>query len=185
MGVREPWSLIAMSAAIVTLIGITYHDYRHPPPGLRLPWLHLAGSFVALMSGTYVMGPFILLPTTVIASGTSYLAAFDGRRTLATMAAMVGSVMVPFALQLAGVLPASYRFDHGEVTLLPGMTELPRVPTIVFLIVTHTVMICAALMFVRALRKTAMDAERRLQTQAWQLAQIVPDDARALIGSAK
>ena len=37
----------------------------------------------------------------------------------------------------------------------------------------------------RALRKTAMDAERRLQTQAWQLAQIVPDDARALIGSAK
>jgi hypothetical protein len=117
----------------------------------------------------------------VIASGVAYLAAFDGRRQIAATIAMVAAVIAPFLLQLAGALPASYRFTGGEVVLLPGMTELPRGPTIVFLIVTHVVMIGAALTFVRSLRRNALDAERRLQVQAWQLAQIVPDDARALI----
>ncbi len=183
MGVRRPWALGAMAAAIVGLIGVTYYYARRPPRALRLPLAHLAMSLVALVSGTLLMGPFMLLPITAIASGTAYLAAFQGRRTLvAVAAAMVAAVIGPFVLQLADVLPASYRFANGEVSLLPGMTDLPRLPTIVFLIVTHVVMICALLWFVYALRRTALDAERRLQVQAWQLAQIVPDDTRALIG---
>ena len=183
MGIRRPWVLATMAAAICTVIGVTYHYYRNPPRDLRLPWLHLAASFVALTTGTWVIGPFMLLPTVVIATGTVYLAAFDERRMVLVIATMLAAVFLPFALQLAGALPASYVFADNSITLLPGMTDLPAVPTITFLLVTHAVVIGAALAFVRSLRRNALDAERRLQVQAWQLAQIVPDDTRALLAA--
>ena len=87
----------------------------------------------------------------------------------------------PIALQLAGIVPPWYEFDGGSIRILPWMTEFPRTPTLVLLIGAHAIAIVASVWFVGRIREHGLDAERRLRAQAWQLAQIVPEDARDLI----
>jgi serine/threonine-protein kinase len=172
MGVRTWWMLGAMAASIFTVIGVTYHYYRRPPADLRLPWPHLVASLAALSTGNFVAGPLLLLPSAAIATGVAYTAAFE-RRIPVTIAALVAVVLVPFLLQVSGAVDGGYRFDGDTIVVFPGMIHFPPVATIVFLCVTHAIMLTAALVFTWRLRQTAVLAERRLRVQAWQLDQIV------------
>jgi hypothetical protein len=90
-------------------------------------------------------------------------------------------VVVPLVLSLVGVVPSSYAFTGGELRVLPNMVDLPAAPTIAFLVVTHVVVIATAHAFVARLRGEHREAERRLRMQAWQLAQLVPADARTTV----
>ncbi|MCE9578473.1 MAG: protein kinase [Deltaproteobacteria bacterium] len=180
MGLRSPWMLAAVATTIVGVIGTTAWYHRHPPAGLRLPLAHVIVSTISLATGVTLFGPFVLLPSIVIATGVGYIAVFEHRvRGMFAMALTV--VMVPIALQLAGVVPPWYEFDGGAIRIMPWMTEFPRTPTLVLLIGAHAIAIVASLWFVGRIRQQGLDAERRLRAQAWQLAQIVPEDARELI----
>ena len=171
MGVRS-WAMLGtMAAAISAVLGATAWYHRHPPRGLQLPWTHLALSVVALATGVFVAGPLVLLPTIATATGIAYITAFE-RRNVITIVAMLAVVLGPFALQLIGVIPASYRFTGDAILIQPGMFHLPRVPTIAFLVVSHTAVMVAALSFAWRLRQAAAAAERRLRLQAWRLAQL-------------
>jgi len=88
---------------------------------------------------------------------------------------LVAVIFVPLALQLAGVLPPSYDFADGTLRILPGMTDLPRTPTLILLIVAHLIVVAGSIVFVWRLRCTHRDVERRLALHAWQLAQLVPE----------
>jgi serine/threonine-protein kinase len=182
MGVRHWWMLGALAGSISGVIAMTWHYHRHPPPGLRLPLPHLAMTTIALASGVVLFGPLVVLPAVVIANGVAYIANFE-RRTWTIVAASIGVILVPLALELLGVLPAQYEFRDGTLRILPGMTDFPPAATLTLLIVTHVVVIGGALIYVGRLRRGAQDAERRLRTQAWQLAQIVPEHARELLSS--
>jgi serine/threonine-protein kinase len=171
MGVRS-WAMLGtMAAAILTLLGATAWYHRHPPRGLRLPWTHLGLSVIALATGVFVAGPLVLLPAITIATGMAYISAFESRLRI-TMIAMLAVVLVPFALQLAGIVPGAYDFAGDAIVVRPGMMHFPAVPTIVFLAVTHTVVLVAALLFAWRLRQAAASAERKLRLQAWKLAQL-------------
>jgi hypothetical protein len=171
MGVRS-WAMLGtMAAAILAVLGATAWYHHHPPRGLRLPWTHLGLSVIALATGVFVAGPLVLLPAITIATGMAYISAFESRFRL-TMAAMLAVVLAPLALQLAGLVPGAYEFADDAIVIRPGMMHFPPVPTIVFLAVTHTVVLAAALLFAWRLRHTAATAERRLRLQAWKLAQL-------------
>jgi serine/threonine protein kinase len=171
MGVRS-WPMLGiMAAAISSVVVATAWYHQHPPAGLKLPWPHLVLSLVALSTGVFVAGPLVLLPTVAVATGVGYISAFE-RRITVTIVSMVLVVMVPFALQLAGVLPNTYEFSRDAIIVHPGMTHLPRAATITFLAVTHTVVLVAALLFAWRLREAAVLADRKLRLQAWQLAQL-------------
>jgi serine/threonine protein kinase len=172
MGMRTWWMLGVMAAAIFTVIGVTYYYYRRPPSDLRLPWPHLVASLFALSTGNFIAGPLLLLPTAAIATGVGYIAAFE-RRVAVTIASLVAVVLVPFALQVSGVVGGGYRFEGDAIVIYPGMAHFPRTATIVFLCVTHLVMISAAMLFTWRMRQSAVRAERLLRVQAWQLDQIV------------
>jgi len=120
----------------------------------------------------FVAGPLVLLPAITIATGMAYITAFESRLRV-TMAAMLAVVLLPFALQLADLVPGGYEFAGDAIVIRPGMMHFPAVPTIVFLTVTHTVVLVAALLFAWRLRRSAANAERRLRLQAWKLAQLV------------
>ena len=171
MGVRS-WAMLGtMAAAILALLGATAWYHRHPPRGLRLPWTHLGLSVIALATGVFVAGPLVLLPAITIATGMAYISAFESRFRI-TMVAMLAVVLVPFALQLAGLVPGAYRFAGDAIVIRPGRMHFPPVPTIVVLALTHTVVLTAALLFAWRLRQAAASAERRLRLQAWRLAQL-------------
>jgi serine/threonine-protein kinase len=180
MGIRSWWQLAAVSAACVGMLALTFHLYRRPLRSFGLPGWHLVASFLALAIGSVVTGPLILLPAIAIATGSGYIATF-GKRVPVVMAAMIAVVMVPLGLELAGVIPRSLHFVDGAMVITPRMVAFPRAGTLVFLVVSHVVIIVTALWFVWRVRMTAAAAERRLAIQAWQLAQLVPDDHRDLL----
>jgi len=183
MGVRRPWLVAATAAGIVGMIVTTYGHYRRPPARLTLPWSHVAMSTLALGFGASLFGPLVLLPSLVIISGVAFVTTFD-RSAVGCVVPALAVIFVPLALQLAGVLPPSYDFTGGTIRILPGMTELPPTPTILLLIVTHAIVVAGSILFVWRLRCSHRDVERRLALHAWQLAQLVPAEARPPLAAA-
>lgn len=180
MGVRRPWLLVATMLATVAVIVLTYRHYRRPPARLALPWSHVVVSVIAFAAGMSLFGPLVLLPSLVIITGVAYVATFD-RSAIACVVPLVAVIFVPLALQLAGVLPPSYDFAGGTLRILPGLTDLPPIPTLLLLVVSHLIVVAGSIIFVWRLRCTHREVERRLAFHAWQLAQLVPSPQPATL----
>ncbi len=173
MGIRHLWMAAVMAASIIVLTWLTYHYSRHPPRDLRPPLLHVAASTVAMFTGVWAFGSFVLLPMIVLVNGVGYVSTFPRHLRLFIVQALV-VMFVPLGLQLAGVLDPSYVIDDGTLRVLPQLLDFPSTATWIFLIVTHGVIIAACLAYVTRLRRALEDAQRELQVQAWYLAQLVP-----------
>ncbi|HUQ04227.1 MAG TPA: serine/threonine-protein kinase [Kofleriaceae bacterium] len=182
MGLRHPWMFGVTAAAILTLIGLTYHYYRKPPADLDVPWPHLVSSTVALASGVWFFGSLVTVPAIALATGVAYTTTFR-RRAIYCVPPFLAVVIGPLILQYAGVLPDSYAFEGGSLRIVPGMVDFPPAATMTFLVMIHIVTIGAALWYMWRLRAEYLDVERKLHLQAWQLAQLVPDDARAALAA--
>jgi hypothetical protein len=177
MGIRSWWMFGAAATAISSVFFAAIYYYQRPPKDLQLPLPHLALSLLALASGQLLFGPLILVPGITVATGIAYLASFD-RRMPWVVAGMLGVVLVPAALQFAGVLAPSYDLVNGTLVVLPMMTELPPIPTATLLLVTHAIVIGASMYFAWQLRKAYTAAAKAVRLQAWQLSQLVPETAR-------
>ena len=80
-----------------------------------------------------------------------------------------------------GLLPDSYLFVGGHFLVTPQLTELPRLPALVFLITaTITAVVVPPLLLART-RDGLRDAERRLAVHAWQMEQLLPRAARSFV----
>jgi hypothetical protein len=177
MGIRSWWMFGAAATAISAVFFAAIYYYRHPPKDLELPLPHLALSLIALASGELLFGPLILVPGITVATGIAYLASFD-RRAPWVVGGTLAVVLVPAALQFAGVIAPSYELVDGKLVVLPMMTELPRAPTAILLLVTHAIVIGAAMYFAWQLRRAYTTAAKAVRLQAWQLSQLVPEKAR-------
>ncbi len=175
MGVRSWPAFGAMAASICAIAALSLHYVRRPPPTLRLPLVHLALAMLALICGVVLFGPFVLVPAIAIITGVGYLATF-GDRPRVILGCMLFVVLAPAILQAVGAVPPSYAFEGGAIIILPRATELPAVATQILLLATHAVVIAGSLVFVWRLRRTQLEAERRLRVQAWTLSQLVPDE---------
>jgi serine/threonine protein kinase len=180
MGVRSWPMLGAVAASIVGCIGGTFWLMRHPPRDLRLPLWHLALSTLATTIGVVVLGPIVMVPAIVIATGVGYIATF-GDRWGVVVAAMLTPILLPIGLQIVGLIDPWFVFADGEIHLRAWMVELSPTPTLLLIVITHVAIITAALFFVGRVRRAQLDAERRLQLHSWQLSQLVPEDTRKSI----
>jgi tRNA A-37 threonylcarbamoyl transferase component Bud32 len=126
------------------------------------------------------LGPWMLLP---VLAGTNTMAlAFELSERQRWLAIAVGvlSVVVPAGLEWAGVIAPSYVFANGTIVVLPHLLDLPRTPTLVTLAVMTLGTIVLGSLFLSQMRRTLDAAQRRLVFQAWQLRQLVPDEAQPL-----
>jgi serine/threonine protein kinase len=184
MGVRQWWMLGLMASAITGAFAVSYYYYRRPPSDVRVPLPHLVASTLALASGALLFGPLVLVPAIVLGTGVGYIASVDHRHWLVTTAGVV-VIVVPTLLQALGVLPPSYDFEGGTIRILPHMASFPPAATLAFLLVTHVVILVTCQIYIARLRREYLEAQARLRLQAWQLGQIVPEDARALLERAE
>ncbi|MBL8947612.1 MAG: serine/threonine protein kinase, partial [Myxococcales bacterium] len=72
----------------------------------------------------------------------------------------------------------SYGFVGGTLAILPRMTELPELQSMVLLWTASLAAVVVPAMLVSRTRDALRDAERRLAVLAWQLRQLVPQQAR-------
>jgi hypothetical protein len=144
---------------------------------LPRPWLTLVTTalLVGLVAQTFT--PFLVAPglAAVIAMAI-VLSARDPRvsdgRILAAL--MSGAIVIPWLLEVAGVLPATARVRPDEVILDVHWVTRGRDPNMWLLIVYATALVTSACWMARTIRKRERTAKRQLLVQAWQLRQLVP-----------
>ncbi len=149
-----------------------------------------AGSFpyvtgllaLALAATTLLNGSLLFAPTagTALAIGTALMAS---RKTIrfgiyAAALAAVGPVL----LSWAGLHPVHEVFHDGALTISGTAVKLERHGTFAFLSGTYLLIILLCARFASAYREALADARLRNKVQAWQLQQLVPDDAARAMG---
>jgi eukaryotic-like serine/threonine-protein kinase len=156
-----------------------------------LSWLggagRLGGSarFAAYCLGTLavgttctLMGWAIVLPGIAAVHTLGYL--LHGEKRLVAPAIVLGvlTVLVPFALQSLGVLPAPYAFEGGRMVVLPLMTALPPEGTKVYLLLASVAVIVAPTIVITRMRDALARAEERAFLHAWNLQRLLPGRTR-------
>src|SRR3970282_235392 len=91
----------------------------------------------------------------------------------------IGSLafVVPLGLELAGVLPRSFELVDGTMRILPRMTWVPPGATLTYLVVATLATIVVASVYAARFHEKLGEIEKRLHLHAWQLRQLVPDEA--------
>jgi serine/threonine-protein kinase len=134
-------------------------------------------SMLATACAAGLFGPFTLLPTIAVVNTMLFVMTAERSRRWAIVVLGCLAVLAPFALEQLGVLPPSMRFDASGMTLLPRVHDLAPGKTVVFLLLANVAVIVTAAIFVARFRDALLASERRLHFQAWQLRQLVPDEA--------
>jgi hypothetical protein len=121
----------------------------------------------------------MLLPQLVIAI-TIVLQAHPHRsmRWL-TLGFAVFALVAPLLLELGGLVPASYRFEGGVITVLPQLNELPRDLSIAVLFGASLLTLIVPCVFISKLRRELTEVQVQQLQQAWQFRRVGDE----LIGS--
>jgi hypothetical protein len=179
MGVRQ-WSLLAvMYGAVLASVGATLAVARARNITDTSALLPLVASTVMIASMSFVLGPFVFLPS-FAATNTAAFALLLPRqyRAFAITIGMMG-VLVPIVAEQLGMVPNPMRFTSAGLTLVPQMVNLTPVPTMLILGVSALATITLAAVAVAGLRDALREAEEKLATQAWNLRQLLPPEASA------
>ncbi len=122
-----------------------------------------------------MVGPFIIAPTLVTTTLMAYASHPRFGRISVLAVILSSAVVVPWLLELFGVIESTYHFtESGTLVLAPSIVRFSPVPTqIAFaLLLVSLVAVVAALS--RTIATRHRDAMRRLEVQAWHLRQILP-----------
>ena len=175
----QSWPVLALSVVLFLTAAVAlFRASRKPPPdGASSPHLVVLMS-LAIVSTFPMFGPLVVLP------GLAGVAAFGfsiaPRRPVRflPLALCLVTMIGPLGLELAGVVPSSYRFEGGMMCIVPQVLALQRLPTYVILIVVNTVVIVMNAYFGLALGGALTVAHKQMHLQAWQLRQLLPHEAR-------
>ncbi|HEY3817132.1 MAG TPA: protein kinase [Polyangiaceae bacterium] len=178
MGMRSWTAWLVGSAAWLFAAGAAYANVRRPRKDGRVDmWTTVAGVFAVGVTST-LFGPYVIVPSMAAIGSMLLHLAPDRSRRVTIVVLNCLAIAVPAGLQWLGVLPSSYLFAHGALTIEPVMLSFPAVPTHVFLLVSNVALVITGCAMMARFRNTLTAAEERLHVQAWQLRQLVPEEAR-------
>ncbi|MEO8699336.1 MAG: serine/threonine-protein kinase [Kofleriaceae bacterium] len=126
-----------------------------------------------------MVGPFIIAPTLVVTTLMAYAShpRFGKISVLATI--LSAAVVVPWVLELAGVLEPTYRFtDDGAMVLTSTVVRFSSVPVQLAFALLLVSLVGVVALLSRTLAVRQRDATRKLELQAWHLRQILPSPGR-------
>ena len=183
MGLRSPLAFGLLAAAIASAALCSYLIARKPPADGGVPLSHVLIASTTVVISAALVGPFIIVPMLAFANTTAYIATSGRKRRGVVILAGCLAVLLPWLLPVLGWLPETFLVHDGLIVIAPWMVDFPAVATTVFLLVSNIVMILTGALYVGKLKDDFDHAERALHVQAWQLRQIVPEDARSSVAS--
>lgn len=126
-----------------------------------------------------MVGPFIIAPTLVATTLMGYAAHPRFGRIGAFAAILALSVAVPWALELAGVVSPTYRFEHGDIVLTSSIITFGEAPVQLAFALLMVVLLVVVALLTRMMAERQHAASRQIELQAWHLRQLVPSDSAA------
>jgi serine/threonine-protein kinase len=178
MGLRS-WTWWGLSSVAWLAAATAAFVASRSPSSEARPHLGMTAlGVLAIMTTTAGFGPYVILPTlAVIGAMLNQMPPNRlGRERIVALYCL--AFAVPAVAQWAGLMPAQYLFEHGNLVIVPGMLSFRPVPTHVFFIASNIGLIVTASFILARFRDTLSDVERRLHVQTWQLRQLVPEEAR-------
>jgi eukaryotic-like serine/threonine-protein kinase len=147
------------------------------------------GLFVALVAataatvwGTGNLSPHLLLPGVLSAHAVLYCLMHGWRRRIAVIAIVVGGWTVMMFGQRAGLFAPTVETIGDGLYLHSTVVDLARAFAPVSTFFAYLALIVLPALVVGTLRSAYSKADMQLRLQAWQLRQLVPDEAAQTIG---
>jgi hypothetical protein len=178
-GVRDPAFMVAFSLlAAVSCVQLLVLTRR---PDIARRGVYVNACINALLIGliAQMVSPFIIAPTLALTTLMAY-AAHPRLGRMSVMAVILGAaVAVPWALELAGALPATYHFNaSGELVLASTVVRFSAAPVQVAFAVLLVTLLGVVGVLSRGLARRQREATRTLELHAWHLRQVVPSAPR-------
>ena len=173
LGIRDGVSVTAMTVLVVAGVVVSYFASRSPRPE-RFSAPILAITTTALVFLSRLFGPYVLIPGLAAANAVSFSLHAYGRRRWVFVGMASLAMVVPVALELAGVIAPSYAFEADGMVIRPHLTDLPETLAQLLLITANLAVIVAPALLMSRTRKALRDAQRQLSLYAWQMRQLVP-----------
>jgi serine/threonine-protein kinase len=123
------------------------------------------------------LGPFVVVPMAASVMVLLFSTLSMPRERPVLLGIWSLAVVVPCALELAGVVPPSYRFEGGALVLLPRAYGLPAWPTMGGLLYVSLAWVLIPPFLLARVHDALRRAERQLLLHAWQFRRLLPGDA--------
>jgi serine/threonine-protein kinase len=176
MGVRDPaaFGFLALCIALSALT-MGWYLWRRREDEDRLPMLALVVATLTAAASSVMLGPLVLVPLLAFGNNAGLLGyTSKSRRTI--IAAGIAVMAVPLALQLAGILPPSYRLEGGELIIQPLMMNFPPTATLTFLFVSQVAIVVTGALFLDRMQRDYVAAVEAVHVQKWQVQAVLPGD---------
>jgi serine/threonine-protein kinase len=121
------------------------------------------------------LGPFVLVPTAAVTLLMFRLAYSRAGERWPSVVLAMAVIIVPFALEFAGLLPPSFEYVDEGLLLLPRALDLRPMWTTSALLWSNLTFIVTSAIVLARLRDALSLAERRLALHAMQLRQLLED----------
>ncbi len=122
-----------------------------------------------------MVGPFVIAPTLVMTTLMAYAAhpRFGSMKIISVM--LAGGVVVPWILEIAGILSPTYRFtEGGELVLASGVLTFSSAPVQLAFAGLLLALVVVVAVLTRGMARAQRTAARAVELQAWHLRQLVP-----------
>jgi len=174
-GVRDPVFVVAFA---VLAIGCFLHVLvlaRRTDISRHRIYLNACINAVLIALISRIVGPFIIAPTLAITTLMAY-AVHPRFGKITVLAGILGaSVVVPWTLEVLGVLASTYRFTPaGELVLGSSIVRFSSVPVQLAFALLLVLLLGVVGILSRGIAKRQREATRKLELQAWHLRQVVP-----------
>lgn len=138
----------------------------------------LVGNVALAIVWSRLFGPFMLTPVFICGVMLAIVAnPWMIRRTWAVLAWTATAAMSPVILEAVGVLEPTWRIHDGTLTTTSTIFGIHGNLELGVLVGLDLLFVLVVAGFALALRRAAVDAQRRVTIQAWHLRQIVTDAA--------
>jgi hypothetical protein len=177
-GVRDVTFVIAFAALSLISAGQVMLMLRNEK--ITAAPLYLNAAINALLIGVVcrMTGPFIIAPALVLVTLMAYASHPRFGKIPILAGILSASVLVPWGLELLGVLEKTYAFDGGTLTLSSSVVQFSSVPVQLAMAAVLVSLIGVVAVLTRGLAMRQRDAARKVELHAWQLRQIVPVSPR-------
>ena len=177
IGFRQPW-VHATGVGVCAFI-IVVEQVIAPRNPFWSGYLAIGGHLAVIALFSWLTTPVLVGvgPATVMVMLMAQHPRLIAPRLLALLAVI--ATLSPWILELAGAIPRVVSTRSGDYVLHTQADRLDPTATIVATVVYFLAVVGLALFLSRSQEQERSEARRKLQIQAWQLRQLVPDEPAA------
>ena len=174
LGVRRyDWFGALVVGIAANLTAFTIAAYRKRPIG---DWMYVGlGLHCATLAlAGVVLGPLFVVPILIVGSIVAFLAQPILSRRGIVIAAHALALLVPFVLELAGIVPRTFSLDADGLRFHPWAIDMSARSLVAVLLTAIVMQVIATSVLILQMRSARDTAERMARMQLWHLRQLLP-----------